>query len=262
MTTATLALTSARTIAWDRGEGARLYLAHASWLSRLLACWWILVWVVPVLATDATVGAAGYLVAAIVATRVGGSEVADGSESALYAMPCPPRRRYWLRAGIVLGFVTCWCGSASFASDHALPEALWGLLLPHSGLAQVPEGSGSAWHALPNQVGYAALTFALAIGASAPGLARSAWVLAGLVLTVGVVMRECLAYQLDVDRGTCDPWVGSVLGAIALVIGAERYVRKEPLDRPASTPSTGVWWWVAVLTLLMAMLFLGLMTRG
>ena len=241
-----------------RGLLWRDWIAHGGLMMAALAVWLMCGWVLLIFFHPGWIIGFGVVYAVRVAQALGGGEAAEGSEEFSFALPPTRGERYLAR--LILGggsvFVFTVGGTLAIALD--LPQALWSIFVNSGFTEPFPACEPRFLYTLAVACPLAvfAFTFATASNAGSRGLAGWSWLpgilLAGGVLLGGFLCERPLWQELN-GFVACPALLA--LGAAALLVGYQAYVRKEGISRPAPMASGGARWvWVVVIVLAVLML--------
>jgi len=194
--------------------------------------------------------ATGSIFAAISGIMFGGTDASDGSEEFAFALPPTRSQRYI--SGIVLGggavLAYCLIGTMSIALD--LPQFLWSLVVD-SGFT-TPFGPWVETYLYFLAIVVPLLVFACThICASLSQTRGAVWLswLPAVGITGLVVWLGCMAEDEiwgRINGYICVPAL-LAMGAMFLLFGHTRYVRKEGISRPGGTTAGGGSWWIWII---------------
>ncbi len=201
----------------------------------------------------------GVLSAVLIASRLGGSDAAEGSEEFAFSLPPTRAERYLVRMSLGLAAVLALTvvGTLSIAFD--LPQLAWGVFVETGFTEPFPAARPLLLYSLAVAIPFAAFgfTFLAAAEARTAGGAGASWFL-GLLATGVVVLGGLIAERLlwGGATGLILVPVLIALGAGALGLGYALYRWKEGVARPTSVESRGGSFWVWVVLVILVALFL------
>ena len=218
-----------------RGLLWREWLAHKNLVLWALCAWLVGGWVLMIFYHPGWIIGAGVLYAMIAGQAFGGGDTIAGTEEFTASLPPLRGQQYLARLVLACGTTLAFTGLGALAIVFDLPQHLWGLVV-ESGFTEPFPPCDSPWlYGLA--VGAPFLTLALTFGIAATTKTRGLAVAAPIVGVIGaglVVWITLGAEQVLWERltGLIALPVPLAIGAMVLLYGYGRYLRKEAVARP------------------------------
>ncbi len=220
--------------------------AHSKLLLVFLIAWLLMVWILPLFTNPGWILAFGLVYALIAGPVVGGSDVIDGCEEFVLALPPTRSERYLARLAISGGALLFFTLLDLLVLGLDLAQAIVRLYLDTGLIHPVEILKPRLLYGLVLAFPFAvfATGFSLAANARGRALAVTGWFWAGLVALI--ILKLGLFYEY----WSWKVWTGliactglGVAGCVALWTGYRLYRRKEivPASKPFTMPS---FWWL------------------
>ena len=205
----------------------------------------------------------GSIFAAISGMVFGGADAADGSEEFAFALP-PTRSQRYL-SGIVLGggavLAYCLIGALSIGLD--LPQFVWSLVVDSGFTTPFGPRAETYLYFLATVIPLLmfACTFAGASLSRTRGGVWLSWLPAALITGLAIWLG-CMAEELlwETINGYVCVLALLALGAMILLFGHTRYVRKEGISRPGRAGAGGGSWWIWIIVAVIVVFLLMMVT--